>query len=65
MKFTFFKKRYELISTNFFAKLSFQATKPGGVLVVVGMGAVDVKIPLILGLTKEVDIRGCFRYANE
>lgn len=42
-----------------------QATKSGGVAVIVGMGAPEVKIPLINALAREVDIRGIFRYANE
>lgn len=46
-------------------KLGLKVTKPGGTLVVVGMGAAEVKIPLISGLCKEVDIKGCFRYAND
>jgi len=40
------------------------ATKAGGVLVVVGMGKSEVKIPLTDALVREVDIRGIFRYAN-
>lgn len=42
-----------------------QATKSGGVAVIVGMGASEVKIPLVNALVREVDIRGIFRYANE
>jgi threonine dehydrogenase-like Zn-dependent dehydrogenase len=42
-----------------------QATKSGGVAVIVGMGAPEVKIPLVNALAREVDIRGIFRYANE
>ncbi|XP_011302932.1 sorbitol dehydrogenase [Fopius arisanus] len=41
------------------------ATKSGGVAVLVGMGAPEVKIPLINALIREVDIRGVFRYAND
>ena len=40
------------------------ATKSGGVLVIVGMGKPEVKIPLIDALVREVDIRGIFRYVN-
>jgi threonine dehydrogenase-like Zn-dependent dehydrogenase len=43
----------------------FQATKAGGVLVLVGMGANEVKVPLVNAGIKELDIRGVFRYANE
>jgi L-iditol 2-dehydrogenase len=42
-----------------------QATKSGGVAVIVGMGAPEVNIPLMNALAREVDIRGIFRYANE
>ncbi|KAF7993931.1 hypothetical protein HCN44_011200 [Aphidius gifuensis] len=41
------------------------ATKAGGTAVLVGMGAPEVKIPLINALIREVDIRGVFRYAND
>lgn len=41
------------------------ATKSGGIAVLVGMGAPEIKIPLINALVREVDIRGVFRYANE
>lgn len=44
---------------------SLQATKSGGVAVLVGMGPPEVKVPLINALIREVDIRGVFRYANE
>jgi hypothetical protein len=33
--------------------------------VIVGAGSQDVKIPLVLTMTKEIDIRGVFRYAND
>ncbi len=34
-------------------------------MVIVGMGSEEVKINLLAGLVKEIDIRGIFRYANE
>lgn len=43
-----------------------QLTKSGGVLTIVGMGAADnVELPLFNALSREVDIKGVFRYANE
>ena len=42
-----------------------QATRPGGVLVIVGMsGKTEATIPLVNALVREVDIRGIFRYVN-
>lgn len=44
----------------------FQLTKSGGVLTIVGMGAShNVELPLFNALSREVDIKGVFRYANE
>ena len=42
----------------------FQATHPGGSIVMVGRGSFDVTIPYTIAATKEVDIRGVLRYAN-
>lgn len=39
-------------------------TKSGGVMVIIGHGPAEVKIPIINAATREVDIRGIFRYVN-
>ncbi|KAM8705836.1 hypothetical protein ACLKA7_010174 [Drosophila subpalustris] len=41
------------------------STRSGGVVVVVGMGPPEIKLPLFNALAREVDIRGVFRYCNE
>jgi len=46
------------------ARLAIAATHCGGVIGLVGNGPGDVKVPLVDALNKELDIRGCFRYAN-
>lgn len=46
-------------------RLAILSTRPGGVIVLVGMGAQELKLPLSTALIKEVDIRGVFRYCND
>lgn len=46
-------------------RLAILATKSGGCVVIVGCGPFEVNVPLISGLTREIDIRGVFRYCND
>jgi L-iditol 2-dehydrogenase len=44
--------------------LGLLATKPGGAVIIAGMGQSSVTIPLIAATVREVDIKGIFRYKN-
>jgi L-iditol 2-dehydrogenase len=46
-------------------RLGLKATANGGCFVIVGCGPPEVKLELMSALTREVDIRGVFRYAND
>lgn len=45
-------------------RLSLLAARTGGCALIIGNGPLNVSLPLMSGLTREVDIRGVFRYAN-
>lgn len=47
------------------ARLALLVTRAGGIAVMVGLGADEAKLPLMTALSREIDIRGIFRYANE
>ncbi|XP_048734542.1 sorbitol dehydrogenase-like isoform X3 [Ostrea edulis] len=54
----------ECSGTNFGFSTGIYATVPGGSLVMVGRVPGGAEFPLNLAFTKEIDIRGVFRYAN-
>lgn len=45
--------------------LAMQATKNGGIVVIVGHGPHEINVPLVSAMAREVEIRGVFRYCNE
>ncbi|GFQ66612.1 sorbitol dehydrogenase [Trichonephila clavata] len=45
-------------------RLAIKVTKSGGVVMMVGLGASEVKIPTIEATVREVDIKGIYRYVN-
>lgn len=54
----------ECSGSDYSMALGIHATHPGGSIVQVGRGSQVPSIPLTLAATKEVDIKGVFRYAN-
>ncbi|XP_073834505.1 sorbitol dehydrogenase-like [Musca autumnalis] len=58
-------KTIECCGAESTTRLGIFATRSGGCCVIVGMGAPEVKLPLINALAREVDIRGVFRYCND
>ncbi|KAJ3664996.1 hypothetical protein Zmor_000521 [Zophobas morio] len=46
-------------------RISLKVTRTGGVVVLTGMGQLEMNIPLTSAIFREVDIKGVFRYNND
>ncbi|XP_077977367.1 sorbitol dehydrogenase-like [Glandiceps talaboti] len=54
----------ECSGSNDSVSIGIYATSPGGSVILIGRGTLEVQVPLVEAATKEVDIKGVFRYAN-